>query len=165
MVPEIKKILYATDLSKNARYAFGYAASLANRYDAKITVVHVLEDVSSSSMSLVSHIIGEKRWVELKQKHIQEVLDMNREHLSQFCSEVSESFKECPFIVEDIIAKQGEAVQVILNLVENADYDIVVVGSHGHGILAGALMGGTSRRIVRRCKKPVLVVRLPEDDS
>ena len=41
MIPEIKKILYTTDLSQNARYAFGYAASLANRYDAGITILHV----------------------------------------------------------------------------------------------------------------------------
>ena len=47
-IPPIKKILYATDLSENARYAFGYAVSLANQYDAKITILHVLEDRSGS---------------------------------------------------------------------------------------------------------------------
>jgi len=36
MVPDIKKILYATDLSENARYAFGYAVSMASHHDAKI---------------------------------------------------------------------------------------------------------------------------------
>jgi len=29
MIPEIKKILYATDLSKNSSYAFLYAADMA----------------------------------------------------------------------------------------------------------------------------------------
>ena len=43
MIPEIKKILYTTDLSKNARHAFSYAASIANRYDAGVTILHVLE--------------------------------------------------------------------------------------------------------------------------
>ena len=33
MIPEIRKILYTTDLSPNARFAFSYAASLANRYE------------------------------------------------------------------------------------------------------------------------------------
>ena len=42
MIPEINKILYATDLSENARFAFGFAASLANRYNAKVTILHVL---------------------------------------------------------------------------------------------------------------------------
>ena len=43
MIPAIKKILCATDLSPNARYSFGYAASLAHRYGAGITIIHVLE--------------------------------------------------------------------------------------------------------------------------
>ena len=46
MIPEIQKILYVTDLSENARYAFGYALSMANHYDAKITVIHIVEELS-----------------------------------------------------------------------------------------------------------------------
>ncbi len=38
MVPEIKKILFATDLSKNARHAFNYAVSAAHSYGATITI-------------------------------------------------------------------------------------------------------------------------------
>ncbi|MGD8285931.1 MAG: universal stress protein [Desulfobacterales bacterium] len=37
------------------------------------------------------------------------------------------------------------------------------MGAHGQGILTNAVIGSTSRRVVRRCKKPVLVVRLPEE--
>ncbi len=50
MLPDIKRILYATDLSENARHAFGYAASLANRYGAKIIVLHVIEDFSPAQL-------------------------------------------------------------------------------------------------------------------
>ena len=46
MLPNIKMILYATDLSESARHAFGYAASLADRYGAKIVILHVIEDFS-----------------------------------------------------------------------------------------------------------------------
>jgi nucleotide-binding universal stress UspA family protein len=42
---------------------------------------------------------------------------------------------------------------------------MVVLGTHGHGILADTLIGGTARRVVRRCKKPVTVVRLPEQSD
>lgn len=49
MIPDIKKILYATDLSENARYALGYAAALANRFDAQITVLHVAEELSQNA--------------------------------------------------------------------------------------------------------------------
>jgi nucleotide-binding universal stress UspA family protein len=43
MIPEIKKILYATDLSKNSSYAFLYAADMAKRHNAKIVILHSVE--------------------------------------------------------------------------------------------------------------------------
>ena len=48
MIPpkvEVKKILYATDLSENARFAFAYAVSLADLYNAAITIIHLLPEV------------------------------------------------------------------------------------------------------------------------
>jgi nucleotide-binding universal stress UspA family protein len=65
---------------------------------------------------------------------------------------------------DDIIVKIGNPVEEILLEVEDKSYDMVVMGAHGHNALANALMGSTSRRVVRRSKKPVLVVRLPEED-
>jgi nucleotide-binding universal stress UspA family protein len=69
----------------------------------------------------------------------------------------------CPFIADDIILKIGNPVDEILQEIEEKRYDMVVMGAHGHSALANALMGSTSRRVIRRCKKPVLVVRLPEE--
>jgi nucleotide-binding universal stress UspA family protein len=55
-------------------------------------------------------------------------------------------------------------VDEILEEAENKGYDMVVMGAHGQGVLANALIGSTSRRVIRRSKTPVLVVRLPEED-
>lgn len=162
VIPEIKKILYTTDLSPNARFAFSYAASLANRYEAAVTILHVLEDISPTTDSLVINVIGKEKWIELRKHKEQEVLDMLRSRLSKFCEDVQAELPECPFIAENIIVKIGNPVDEILQEVENRRYDLVVMGAHGQGVLADALMGSTSRRVVRRCKKPVLVVRLPE---
>ncbi len=161
MIPEIKKILYATDLSENARYAFGYAASIANRYGAGITLLHVLED-SPSGDSFVINMIGEQRWKELKDTNEQKVLEEFRERLEKFCADVSAELPACPFITDEIIVKTGNSTEEILLQVDTKDFDLVVMGSRGVNSLAKAMMGGTARRVVRRCKKPVLVVRLPE---
>ena len=48
------------------------------------------------------------------------------------------------------------------DLIEGGDYDLVVMGAHGHGIIGSAMMGSISRRVVRHSKKPVLVIRLPK---
>ena len=161
MIPNIKKILYTTDLSQNARYAFGYAASLANRYDAGITIFHVLEDILTAD-SLVINIIGKDKWEESRSLNEKKVLDTIKTRLAKFCDDVQAELPSCPFITDSIKVKIGRPVDEILNEVENSTYDMIVMGAHGHGVLSDALMGSVSRRVVRRCKIPVLVVRLPE---
>jgi nucleotide-binding universal stress UspA family protein len=161
-IPEIKKILYATDLSENARYAFGYAMSLANRYGAGITILHVLEDVSPFADSLVINIIGEKKWGQLRNANEQKVIDTIKERLTNFCEEVSRDLPECPFITDEILVKVGNPAEEILKQVGKRDFDMVVMGAHGQGFIEDAIMGSVSRRVVRRCKKPVLVIRIPE---
>jgi nucleotide-binding universal stress UspA family protein len=162
MIPEIKKILYTTDLSENARYAFGYAASLANRYDAGVTIFHVLEDISPTTDSLVINIIGVDKWQEMRGRNEKEVLETIKSRLTKFCDDVQADLPSCPFITDSIKAKIGNPVDEILQEVENNSYDMVVMGAHGHGFLEDTLMGSVSRRVVRRCKTPVLVIRLPE---
>ena len=164
MIPEIKKILYTTDLSESARYAFGYAASLANRYGAGVTFLHVLH-VSFTSDSLVSQILGEEKWNELKGTNEKRVIDTIREQLERFCEEASRELPDCPFITDEIIVKVGNPVEEILLQTETGDCDLVVMGAHGQGVLAQVMMGSTSRRVMRRCKKPVLVVRLPNEEK
>jgi nucleotide-binding universal stress UspA family protein len=56
----------------------------------------------------------------------------------------------------------GNPAEEILFQLENEDFDMVVMGSHGYGMLADVMMGGTTRRVLRQCNIPVLVVRLPE---
>ncbi len=163
MIPKIKKILYATDLSPNARYAFSYAASMAEKYDAKITILHVFEELSPSSNVRLSFIMGEDRWQELTKDKAQKVFDEVHRRLEKFCDDMHNEFTECQFIVEDILVKEGNPSQQILTLTEQKDYDIVVMGTHGAGFLADAMMGSTARRVVRRCQLPVMVIRLPEE--
>jgi len=163
VIPEIKRILYTTDLSPNARFAFSYAASLANRYDAGVTIFHVLEDISPTADSLVINIIGKEKWTDLRKRNEQEVLNKIKSRLSKFCEDVQAELPACPFITENIIVKIGNPVEEILQEIENNSYDLVVMGAHGQSALADAVMGSTSRRVVRRCKKPVLVIRLPEE--
>jgi len=162
VVPEIKNILYATDLSENARYAFTYASAIANRFGAEITILHVLEELSPSSSGIVSEIVGKERWVDLKKRNEEKVITSIRSRIEDGCNVINQNTPECPFIVQNIIVKAGHPVDQIIHYAEKKECDLVVMGSRGHGILAEAMLGNTSRRVLRRCTKPVLVVRLPK---
>ena len=97
MVPQIKKILFTTNLSKESRLAFDYAISLAMQYGAKIIILHVMEETSWSSSAYVRNILGDQRWQELKQTHEEQARQiligkqkegaLIREALTEFCKE------------------------------------------------------------------------------
>jgi nucleotide-binding universal stress UspA family protein len=162
MIPEIKKILYTTDMSENARYAFEYAVSLANRYGAGITLLHVLEDMSPYRDSLMMNILGEEKWKGLMETNKEKIIQALKNELGKFCDSVHAQLPACPFITDDIVVRIGNPVEAILEQAEKSDCDLVVMGTHGHGILGDAMIGSVSRRVLRRSKKPVLVVRLPQ---
>ncbi|MGD2185135.1 MAG: universal stress protein [Desulfobacterales bacterium] len=170
---EVKKILYATDLSENARYAFAYAVSLADLYGAKITLLHVLPEVSELIDQHVIGYIDSAKWEEIKAQHFKEakeaLIGKRREHsaikdvLHQFSEKVKETQEGEGFITDDIIVERGNPVEQILKQAEERNCDLIVMGTHGHGTLEDVMIGSTARRIVRRSKIPVLVVRLPEE--
>jgi nucleotide-binding universal stress UspA family protein len=68
-------------------------------------------------------------------------------------------------VTYDVAVEMGEPVEVILNKAKQEQYDLIVMGKHGHGALKGALIGDTAQRVVRRSSIPVLVVEVPAGDE
>jgi nucleotide-binding universal stress UspA family protein len=170
---DVKKILYATDLSENARYAFAYAVSLADLYNAAITIIHVLPEVPALLDQSVIGYISAERWEEIKSQQLDEakeaLIGKKREHqaikeaLHQFSEDVKQQQKGAGFTTDEIIVERGNPVEEIIRNAEERNCDLVVMGTHGQGTLADVMLGSTARRVIRRSKTPVLVVRLPED--
>lgn len=170
---KIENILYATDLSENARYAFAYAISLANLYKAKLLLLHVLSDVPDIVDKNIAGYLSEDQWESIKESHVQEAKEvlvgkrrdraLVSEILDQFSAKAKADFGENAIPSDEIIVSKGNPVEVILKTAEEKNCDLIVMGTHGRGTLADAMLGSTARRVVRRSKKPVLVIRLPED--
>lgn len=160
MFPEIKKILYATDLSENAKYAFGYAASFSNRFDAAITVFHVIEELNPQITFQMMDLLGDEKWREIQGARKLEAGELIRRRLEDFCKKEGEQDIACSFLVKEIKIAMGHPVEEIIEEAHHGGYDLVVMGTHGHGILAGAMMGSTAMRVLRRSRIPVTVVRL-----
>jgi nucleotide-binding universal stress UspA family protein len=57
------------------------------------------------------------------------------------------------------LAKVGPAASTIAKVASQGRYDLLVMGSHGHGALATLVMGSVATQVVAQCKVPVLLVR------
>ena len=57
------------------------------------------------------------------------------------------------------LAKVGHAADVIAAQAEAGRYDLLLMGSHGHGNLANLVMGSVAARVMASCKTPLLLVR------
>jgi nucleotide-binding universal stress UspA family protein len=57
------------------------------------------------------------------------------------------------------VAKVGHAGETISKVADSGKFDLVVMGSHGHGTLGNLVMGSVATQVVAHCKVPVLLVR------
>jgi nucleotide-binding universal stress UspA family protein len=159
MIPQIKKILYATDLSKNSAYAFYYAIDLAQKRDAKIVILHAVEPLPPIVRFYGS--LGEESKYYQHEKEIDTQLIKNR--LQAFCQAVDQQVGACLDVVSNILVRVGHPVEEILNVSEEEGCDVIVLGNHGKGFLKQTLLGSVSRSVLDRTRKPVLIVPLPSE--
>lgn len=156
--PKITKILFATDLSQNANRAFSYAVSLAEAYNASVTVLHVLEKIPPNAELLLLSFLGYHDLDELRQKRKIDLIKQIKSRIEQICNEAAAQVPACRILLHEVIVEEGKASDRILYYAETGGYDAVVMGSRGHGLVQDTLMGGTSRKVVHFCPIPVFVI-------
>jgi len=166
---KIRKILYATDLSESAVHAFSYAASLADQCGASITILHVL--VEFPGEEYITNMIPPDTWDAIKEKHFSEARDKligkKRDHIAMkevleaFSEEAKVNSKDQTFATDEILIKTGAPAEIIVQTAKERNCDLIVVGTHGHGVISQVLIGSTAKWVVRHSPIPVLVIRLP----
>jgi nucleotide-binding universal stress UspA family protein len=167
---QIKKILYATDLSETAGHSFSYAVSLANMYGAGMTILHVLAEFPGEEF--ITNMVDSDTWKEIKKRHYSEareqLIGKKRDHvaikevLQAFSEEVKANGEDHAFVTDEILIQNGDPAEIIVQTAKEQNCDLIVMGTHGHGGITDVLIGSTAKRVVRQSTIPVLVIRLPE---
>jgi nucleotide-binding universal stress UspA family protein len=57
---------------------------------------------------------------------------------------------------------EGFPAEVILREADKLNCDMIVMGSHGKGIISQTFLGSVTKRVLRRTRKPVFIVPLPK---
>ncbi len=163
MVIDVKKILFATDLSETARHAVKYACSIGNKYDAQVHAVHIVPDVldeySSGTGIDLSGIIDKTKKSELNQKNIEAATTAIHERMKITSQKVLEEIPHCPLSEERIIVQAGDPVDEIVKIAREQNFDLIIMGTHGHGELEELMVGSTASGVILKSKVPVLVAR------
>lgn len=160
MKPNIRRILYASDLSDNSIPALAWAMMLAQQHDAKITFLHVIEAVSPHATNAIRSFMGEDKWHEMTEGHQTEVNEKVKDRIQRFCDDVKTDMASCPSAVSDVVVTRGIPVESILKEAEIRDSDLIVMGTHGAGLFKDAMIGSTARRVLRRSNRPVFIIPL-----
>jgi nucleotide-binding universal stress UspA family protein len=164
MIPRIKKILYATDLSKNSSYAFLYATDLARRHDATITILHVIQPVPP--YVYYEGGMGYETLEKVKEEERKVDTEKIREHLQVFCKKAEVQMgPPCVELVSKIHVPIGYPVEEILKTAEQEGCDAIVLGTHGKGFLKQTFLGSVAGSVLQRTRKPVFIIPLPSEQS
>lgn len=139
-------ILAATDFSGPSRRAVDRAARLATELGAALSLMHV---TSAGTLGELRQWLGAGHETEAR------LIADARAQLGAMADDLDARFGAKAQTVE----AAGAVVDEIAHELERLDAWLLVVGARGAGFLRRLLLGTTSERLVRRARRPVLVVR------
>jgi nucleotide-binding universal stress UspA family protein len=146
----MKRIIAAVDHSEASLRAVDLAADLAAKYDAELVLLTVGHEIPGSDPGFEAYA---------RLEHLQEAMP----------GVIVESLRDELVAVRECAAAKGvrqisievvvgEPAAQILAAASVGQVGLVVLGSRGHGRLAGLLLGSVTQKVVAHARCPVLVV-------
>lgn len=144
----IRRILAAVDFSDPSRAALEYALALAERLGASVDVIHAWTSPAYVSPSLAVQLSTRGPSRTLREAMLEEA---ERQMASFLATVHPRSGVELRTRLEF-----GREADVIL--AASAEYDLLVMGTHGRGALTRAVLGSVAARVIRGAPCPVITL-------
>jgi nucleotide-binding universal stress UspA family protein len=142
---DIKHILTPIDFSENAGKILQASAYFANKLDAKLSIIFVVQSFEDYSGFFVPH-------VPLAQ--FEEEMLQNAE--SKMASFLEENLD--PSVAHETKVLAGDIAEEILDYVSKASVDMIIMGTHGYKGLEKILFGSVAEKVVKQAGCPVLTI-------
>lgn len=162
MLPKVKTILYAAGLGAGAPYVFRYALSLAQKYDAKIRIIHGREPLGPTAQNMADLYMFQETAEDIFEKASKEAEERILASLEKLCTEELCEDAQGRQRVESINVVKLPPKQAILEEAQKCGADLIIMGSHRHSALADAMLGTTTLKVLHSTSIPVFVVKIPE---
>lgn len=142
---EIKHILAAIDLSEAGFRVVSYAQQMAHTWNARLTVLHVVHDLSYYSGVYITSTPLDT---------LQHNLEIEaREQVADICAEACGPETTC-----DTIVVTGRPIAEIQRVIHEHDIDCLVIGSHSTDKPEHQLFGSTAERLLHHMLCPTFVI-------
>ena len=142
---QIKSILVPIDFSAPSKNALIYAAPFAQQFGAKLILLHVVERGARSDLVKAFPLM-------MKNDKIMAACQGRLEHI------IAEQAID-PKLVETTLVRQGRSFREIVDTARTLKADLIIISTHGYTGLKRALLGSTTKGVMRHAPCPMLVVR------
>lgn len=143
---QIKRILAPTDFSPLGNRAVEVAGEFARRYDAELTIMHVMAPFFGGTEADVLAVPAAY--------YGKDILAMLQERLD----DLTDKLRAENTRVKAVISMGVPFMEIIKNAREQ-EVDMIVISTHGRTGISHALIGSTAERVVRKAPCPVLSMR------
>ena len=139
------KILLAVDGSVHTRKMLDYVTSNSALFDAShdYTVFNAQPRLPAHASAVVGSNVTHDYYEEEAQKALQPSVDA----------------LQAKGLTATGVWKAGPAGETIGAFAQGGGYDMLIMGSHGHGGLARLVMGSVANQVLSHCRVPVLLIR------
>jgi len=147
----VHHILVPIDFSAYAEQALDYAIALAQKLQARLTLLHVIQPpiVASADMNV---------WP--SSTFVDELEAAITGDMEGYLARVTAAGLE-----GEIVVIHGVPFQQILDTARARQVDLIILGTHGRTGLAHVLMGSVAEKVARLAPCPVMIARQPTPDT
>lgn len=159
MLPTVKTIIYASDITEGSRPAFRMAVEQAVKHNARIVFLHAIQPLSTEADEMVhDYLLSQAQF-----NHTQQLMDQYRNKIQQRIS----AFMDCEIPtdiqlagVPQIEVDFGQPDQVIVKVARERQADLIVMGDRGGSAASRIFLGSTTQKVIHQTDIPVLIVPL-----
>jgi len=156
----MKQLLAAIDFSKHSNAVLEQAGQLASDLGAKLWILHVTSDETQAMTYEPSPFSDYAPEFVNIPGDVQLARDLNAEEFKREHNQLlamSAHLREKNINAQALLLK-GDAAKLILEKAADLAIEIIILGSHGHGLLHKALLGSVSEAVMHKAQCNVMVV-------
>jgi len=146
-----RKILCPTDFSDCAAKALEYAKRLREAGTESVIVIHVIDTRTIMLTNTAWVGLTPAEYEEQLQRQVKKDAEKKLEGIKEEIENVG--------LRPSVRVLAGIPFSEIIKTAEDEDVSLIVLGSHGRSNVKEMLLGSVSEKVVRKSKRPVLVVR------